>query len=229
MNRAIQFAKLVLLLLAAAVCLLLGQILWRNRGLDLATPVAGVNATLANINRPCKGPAGPDACGTLAQINKLAIDAGNITVTAQMQVKQSGQLLAAAAENINRVADHVSATADALTATAHSATGAIDQAHTDLATVNGTIAAAQPLIEASTRTVGHADAEIERISPELNRMIRASADTTEHVAGIADNTQKISTHLEHDFDAPKPWWKKTLPVFTDSAKLAECFTRGNCF
>lgn len=219
---------LALVVLIGAGALLCG-ILWRNRSLDLTAPVAGVNTTLANVNRPCKGPAGPDACGTLAQINKVAIDAGDIAVTAQMQVRQSGQLISAATENINRVAAHISGTADALTGTVNAAAEAIDQARADLVTANGTIAAAQPLIEASTRTVEHADATIATVSPNLDRLIRASADTSEHVSGITDDTHKMTTHLEHDFDTPKPWWNKALPVFTDSAKLAECLTRGNCF
>ena len=36
-----------------------------------AAPGAGeTDAVLDHINRPCKGASGPDACGTLAQINK---------------------------------------------------------------------------------------------------------------------------------------------------------------
>lgn len=127
------------------------------------------------------------------------------------------------------ISTRAEAATDAVAGTANAATGAINQAHVDLATANESLAALQPLLQASTETVRHADATIGQVSPELNRMMVQSADTAEHVSGISGSVDKMSAHLEHDFDTPKPWWKKALPVLTDSAKLAECFTRGNCF
>lgn len=107
--------------------------------------------------------------------------------------------------------------------------GAGEDVHALVQSGQDVAAAATQSIAAVQPVVQHVDAEVTTLSPDLNRMIHASADGMEHVSGIADNGQKITTHLEHDFDAPKPWWKKALPVITDSAKLAECFTRGNCF
>lgn len=37
------------------------------------------------LTRPCKGPAGPDACGTLAATNKVLVKVGNTIVETQME------------------------------------------------------------------------------------------------------------------------------------------------
>lgn len=44
-----------------------------------------VQDTAANLNRPCRGAAGPDACGTLAEANKVMAKAGDEIVTTQIQ------------------------------------------------------------------------------------------------------------------------------------------------
>lgn len=55
---------------------------------DTATATQrAVSATSANLNRPCAGNAGPDACGTLAQWNKTVIKAGDAIVTTQDEEK----------------------------------------------------------------------------------------------------------------------------------------------
>ena len=90
MTRALQFAHI---LLAIALTVAVGASVWGACGFTrhliiavdrwgAAAPTAGkTDAVLDHINRPCKGASGPDACGTLAQINKTAIDAGDAIVT----------------------------------------------------------------------------------------------------------------------------------------------------
>ena len=102
MERFLPYVKalpaLIWSLVGLCVCLLLLQASSAIHNMDVATqglaPRTNVildklDGTLENLNRPCKGPAGPDACGTLAQINKAVIDAGDATVEAQLQVKQA--------------------------------------------------------------------------------------------------------------------------------------------
>jgi hypothetical protein len=91
----------------------------------LNTALDGVNGTLTNINRPCKGPYGPDACGTLAQINKVSIAAGDATNQMRLQVAQTGLLITATTANLNLVGSHVSDAVDALKGTATEATNRI--------------------------------------------------------------------------------------------------------
>ncbi len=54
-------------------------------------PVAqqAIQDTAANINRPCRGVAGPDACGTLAEANKTMVRAGDAIATTQLVERDS--------------------------------------------------------------------------------------------------------------------------------------------
>lgn len=142
----------------------------------------GITATLANVNRPCKGIAGPDACGALAQVNKTAIAAGDVANAAAKQVEQSGTLITATTRNLDAVgssvskltgnlsktSDALSGSANAITETAQAVTQTIGTANISLASVtastNGllttastSVAAIQPLMGRATLFVSHAD------------------------------------------------------------------------
>jgi hypothetical protein len=56
---------------------------------------AAINATAANINRPCAGHSGPGSCGTLAQANKTMIDAGDAIVTTQIAERTAARQMVA--------------------------------------------------------------------------------------------------------------------------------------
>lgn len=49
----------------------------------LRTAQQQIQRTSDNLNRPCKGPGGASACGTLAQVNKTVVKAGDAIVTTQ--------------------------------------------------------------------------------------------------------------------------------------------------
>lgn len=115
------------------------------------------HSLVTEIIRPCKGPYGPDACGVFGQIKKVAIASGDMVVTSQIQVKQTGQLVTAASNAITKVADKAG---DAVT----SVKGVADQATTDLKTTNTLIEGAQPL-------VGHLDETVQgatKVEASLN-------------------------------------------------------------
>jgi hypothetical protein len=46
---------------------------------------AAIDTTAQNLNRKCSGPSGPEACGTLAEINKTVIDAGDAIKQTQLE------------------------------------------------------------------------------------------------------------------------------------------------
>ena len=160
MTRALQFAHI---LLAIALTVAVGAMAWGACGFTrhliiavdrwgAAAPTAGkTDAVLDHINRPCKGASGPDACGTLAQINKTAIDAGDAIVTTQLQERAATPHVIAAMDTFRDAAVHLSGTADSLSGTATALTGTAQAATSTIGTAGTTIAAFQPVL-------GHLDA-----------------------------------------------------------------------
>ena len=55
--------------------------------------------------------------------------------------------------------------------------------------------------------------DLRALTPELQRTATASANTMEHVNGIAADGQKVATHYEQIIDNPKkyPWYLRMLP------------------
>jgi len=172
----------------------------------------GVTATLANVNRPCKGPAGPDACGALAQVNKTSIAAGDVANAAAKQVEQSGVLITATTRNLDAVgasvsgltghltktADALAGTAKALTGTSQAATTTIGTANTSLTRLTGSadvllgnanssVAAMQPLLGRSTLFVDHLDALATNPAiPTLETNLANITTTGEHMLQTGD-------------------------------------------
>ncbi len=139
MVRVFKIAALALVLGALALC---GVACWgiyalvsagrqvavdSRATLQAATAAEGqLGAAAVNLNteftRPCKGPAGADACGLLAQVKKVAIDSGDAVVTAQLQVKQTSQLIASTTGDLDAAAADIHRTALAVTGTAQAGT-----------------------------------------------------------------------------------------------------------
>ena len=112
-----------------------------------AAPESGkADAVLDHLNRPCKGASGPDACGTLAQINKTVITAGDAIVRTQLIERAAQPHIIAAMDEFGQTAKHLSSTADSLKGTADALTGTAQGATDTLAEGKRTIAAAQPLL-----------------------------------------------------------------------------------
>lgn len=167
MTRALQLAHLALILVAAAF---LGLAAWQGFVIakHLQSTLTSVDTTLANVNRPCKGKAGPDACGVLAQINKAVIDIGDITVTTQIQVKQTATLVAQYGKMLNGIALDIHGemaeaqkATTALAGTAQAATGTIQTADSfisgEQARVDAILGQSATLLATGNTTVGHLD------------------------------------------------------------------------
>jgi len=171
-----------------------GWQVWRaGKTLDAVNgAIQGVDSTIANLNRPCKGKAGPDACGTLAQINKTDIDIGEAVITMQRQVAQTGKLTAAAATTLQTTANRASDAHTALTGTAKAATETLHGASLDLETLNDSIQATKPLIEAGTITVKHYGAMAPALSATADNVKRMTADGARITKDAADEADKLT-------------------------------------
>jgi ABC-type transporter Mla subunit MlaD len=101
------------------------------------------NSALQTVNQPC-GNGKP--CGTLAEVSKATVKIGDIAVTSQMQIAQTGKLLSVTTKNIDSVSSHLNKTADALTDTANTATQTVKQANADLQLVSSSIPDLKPLV-----------------------------------------------------------------------------------
>ncbi len=162
-----------------------------------AAPTAGkTDAVLDHINRPCKGASGPDACGTLAQINKTAIDAGDAIVTTQLQERAATPHVIAAMDTFRDAAVHLSGTADSLSGTATALTGTAQAATSTIGTAGTTIAALQPL-------VGHVDSAVTSLDTSLQTTSLDLDAVLQHTEAITSSAAKVSDHFEKMIDAPK--------------------------
>lgn len=200
---------------------LLGLTVWGCFGLNHAAIVAldkwgnaaprpgNADAVLDHINRPCKGPSGPDACGTLAQINKTAIDAGDAIVRTQLIERNTAPHVTAAMDQFGTAAVHLSSTADSLAGTAHAATGTLDAATDTLGEGKRTIAAAQPLLASYTNAGDDLDALLKRKA--IGEILDHAAGITGHAYAITGDMQRVSDDLTQRYFAPVPWWKKVGP------------------
>ena len=172
-----------------------------------AAPAAGeTDAVLDHINRPCKGASGPDACGTLAQINKTAIDAGDAIVRTQLIERTTQPHIISAMDEFGQTAKHLSSTADSLKGTADALTGTAQGATDTLAEGKRTIAAAQPLLDAYTHSVdtfGLAAGE-----SLLPRILDNLAGITVHFNAISAQFELVTRKAAGDYLSPQPWWRK---------------------
>ena len=182
-----------------------------------AAPASGkTDAVLDHLNRPCKGSAGPDACGTLAQINKTAIDAGDAIVRTQLIERAAQPHIISAMDEFSQTAKHLSSTADSLKGTADALTGAAQGATDTLAEGKRTIAAAQPLLVQLTANGASLQVTTETLNDTLKRkavgeMLDNLAGITGHADAITGDAQRVSDDLTQRYFAPTPWYKKVGP------------------
>jgi methyl-accepting chemotaxis protein len=152
--------------------------------------VALVNQTLVNVNRPCHGPFGPDACGTLAQINKVAIAAADVANASAKQVEQSGTLITATTKNIDTIGSHLSGTADTASTSLQDITKHITPV---LDSTNAAVQGLAPIEVSANKTVADLDAEIQ--NPDLQRILANVADMTLTGTHMMKTTDAVETKL----------------------------------
>ena len=228
MERALPYLRALALATVPVVGGFLVYALWplhaNLQRADVSPLIAKAGIALDTINRGCA----PGPCGTLANVDKAVVKLGDIAVTSQKQVQQSGILITAAANNINLVGEHVSDVADSLKGTATAATGTLQAAQVDLETANQTIAASKPLLDAATLTVGHADALVE--SPDVTRFLKSSADTSQQLALISAQGAGIAADVHKEADAlvaPKTFWQ-SLRQYSATGVNVACLVTHSC-
>ena len=174
-----------------------------------AAPGAGeTDAVLDHINRPCKGASGPDACGTLAQINKTAIDAGDAIVRTQLIERSTQPHIISAMDEFGQTAKHLSSTADSLKGTADALTGTAQGATDTLTEGKRTIAAVQPLLAQLTAN----SASLQTTTDTLNDVLKRQAigKLLDNAAGISGDFRTIADKATADFIRPVPWWQQPI-------------------
>ena len=176
-----------------------------------AAPAAGkTDAVLDHINRPCQGASGPDACGTLAQINKTAIDAGDAIVRTQLIERTTQPHIISAMDEFGQTAKHLSSTADSLKGTADALTGTAQGATDMLAEGKRTIAAAQPLLESSTHAVDTFGLAVGDIQHRADPVIDNLGGIAVHFNAISGQFELVTRKAAADYLRPVPWWQQPI-------------------
>lgn len=204
-----------------AVLGIVGWAAWRVGALaesvkvpDFTQSVTKLNAALDTVNRPCS----PGPCGTLANVDKLTVKAGDVAVTTQRQVAQTGTLVTATAHDLATVGDSVRQVAAILSGTATAATSTIQQAQTDLQTANGTIASLQPLLGHADSTVADFDALLK--NPAIPETMQNAEQITWNWNEISYDGKRLADDATKRYFTPAPWYRKALPYTEAGAKIA---------
>lgn len=227
MNRwilnAIGLSAVGALLCCGWACYQVGSAVHENRA-NLAIAAAGAKAalnpngagvpTLFNearditiaILKPCK-PGKPETCGLIPAVRSVAENAGGAVEAMRNQVNQTQPLIQNAAQAIASTSDHANKAIDAATETTQ-------QARVDLLTMNDSIAASKPLLEAYTAAGGQLNELLKRKA--IEQILDHAAGILDHGDSISGNFDRVSTKLTNDFLAPKPWYRKALPTVNES-------------
>lgn len=165
--------------------------------------------------KPCK-PGKPASCGLIPAIRSVAVDAGAATVAMQSQIRQTEPVIQSAALALQNTSDHANTAIDAMTAAGL-------QARVALGTLNTSIAASQPLLEAYTQSGRDLNAILER--PAIPALLNSSASLMSNAAGISADGKKITDKLTGDYLSPQPWWKKLARYASDTYDYGALFAR----
>lgn len=165
--------------------------------------------------RPCKAGL-PASCGLIPAIGQVATATGSTTASIGQQIAQTQPLLQNAAAAVTATAGNLNKTIDAATETAL-------QARADLNTLNDSLGATGPLLEAYTQSGRDLNAILER--PAIGQLLDSSAAVTQNAAGISADGKKITDKLTSDYLSPQPWWKKVGRFAGDTYDYGALFAR----
>ena len=210
---------------------------WSKVGNGSQTLIAGLTQTMTTVNRPCGGKGANGkllADGTLCALDTSIKKVGDILVTSQMQEKDVAKAAQQNMAAINGLALHLGSVADSLSTavgniggTATAATGTLNQARIDLSTLDKSIAATKPLIDAGTKTINDADTSFFAKDSHIQSFIAHLDSTSGHIDATTGDLQKVADKTTGDILAPKPWWQKIGPYANDAIR-AGCLITGRC-
>ena len=136
-----DLALVVLVTAGVLACL----VLWKALG-----TVDAVNATLKAVNSPCADNGHQVVCGPIAQLALAEKMIGNMAGQTQEQVRQSGLLITATTQNMDKVATSVTGEVSALQDTTKALTKTAQTASTSLQTLTDGIS---PVLTSTKSTV----------------------------------------------------------------------------
>jgi hypothetical protein len=195
----------------ALVCLVAAgalacAVLWKALG-----TVDAVNATLKAVNAPCADNGHQVVCGPIAQLALAEKMIGNMAGQTQEQVRQSGLLITATTQNMDKVAASVTGEVAALQGTTQALTTTAQTASTSLQTITDGIT---PVLDSTKSTVDDVGAALGSVGTAAKGLLPLESDTDTAVRGLLPleaNGQTISNafvttigttnHMLFTFDA----------------------------
>jgi hypothetical protein len=183
----------------------------------LGAAADGMTASLRTVNA--------SKWGTLAEIDatllqlRLTIDAVNkVAIHEQHQLDTYDGYGAQLFTDFHGLAGKGGTAVDAVTGTANAATGTLGQARVDLGTMNDSIAATKPLLEASTATIGRLGVASDDLDTLLKR--KAIGDLLDQFAGIATHGNAIAGDFQQVADKARADYLRKTPWYLQPVKRA---------
>lgn len=223
MDYQASIRTLCLALIAGAVCCFLGYTAYLMAGAanDLhntqvvaqstdAYLTIKAGATLDAINAPM---------GTLHEVNKAIVKAGDAVVSTQIQEQVATSHLNATLDGIQTIPGHVNTLVDSGSRTLDTATTTLASVSILTSEVGSKV---PPLLEAYTQTGDDLDALLK--SHAVNDTLTNVDSMTASGAGILANGKTVSDKITYDFMHPVPAWKQPMKILQlgfDAALLAK--------
>jgi len=200
MNRYFQLA--ITLTVVTAV----GVGIWGAIGLNQHLIIAidhmndaavGLNQTVAKVN---------GKNGTIAEVDKLILASKSLLVHTDMVVAHEDKQVSRYDGYVVKMTDDVHNTMLTTQDTLKTTQQAVSTVTTDLQTANESIAALQPVLEASRHTITDADMLIS--DPAIKGTLANVQGVTGAGVGILNDTHRVTQKLADDFTAKKPWYQR---------------------
>jgi hypothetical protein len=156
-----DLALVVLVTAGALGCL----VLWKALG-----TVDAVNATLKAVNAPCADNGHQVVCGPIAQLALAEKMIGNMAGQTQEQVRQSGLLITATTQNMDKVAASVTGEVAALQGTTQALTTTAQTASTSLKAITDGLTPVLASTDATVRQAGAAVAGLQPVETAATKM-----------------------------------------------------------
>lgn len=154
--------------------------------------------------------------GTIAMLDEDAGAAKSLIIHADLVARHEQQSLntwdqrtTELFNNVNGGITDLRGTVNAATGTANAATGLLSESTNTVRILNDP----RKGLPATLDNANGAVTDLRKLTPELQRTALASANTMEHVNGIAGDGHKVADHYEQIIDNPKkyPWYIRMLP------------------
>lgn len=181
----------------------------------------GLAGTAARLNDPQKG--------TIKMLDEDVGATKSLIIHADLVARHEQQSLNTWDDRVASIFDNINGGVTDLRGTIQAATGTVSavqgtaNASTDLLTEAAksfrTLNDPSAGLAATLANANGGITDLRTLTPEVKRTVTASANTMEHVNGIAGDGHKVADHYEQVIDNPKgsPWYIRALP---DTLRIA---------